>query len=134
MSPLQKYSNSPPGREAVIIKLSQFSNHKKHYLLNKICPKGSQKCRCLHNQISRNKRRYYQENNKNGLRIESTFSNLNLTHTTKKGSRVSHHEVVSRERCSVSSLGDPLMSCTPLPKAAKPVWASQLTRLPRRLA
>ncbi len=26
--------------------------------------------------------------------------------------------------------GDPLMSCTPLPKAAKPVWAKQLTRLP----
>ncbi len=25
---------------------------------------------------------------------------------------------------------DPLMSCTPLPKAAKPVWAKQLTRLP----
>ncbi len=23
------------------------------------------------------------------------------------------------------------MSCTPLPKAAKPVWAKQLTRLPR---
>ncbi len=26
--------------------------------------------------------------------------------------------------------GNPLMSCTPLPKAAKPVWSKQLTRLP----
>ncbi len=38
---------------------------------------------------------------------------------------------VSRERCSVSSKGDPLMSCTPLPKAAKQVRDNQLTRLPR---
>ncbi len=36
---------------------------------------------------------------------------------------------VSWESCSDSSLGDPLMSCTPLQKAAKPVWAKQLTRL-----
>ncbi len=34
---------------------------------------------------------------------------------------------VSRESCLVSTR----MSCTPLPKAAKPVWAKQLTRLPR---
>ncbi len=32
--------------------------------------------------------------------------------------------------CSVSASGDPLMSCSPLPKAAKPVWDKQLTRLP----
>ncbi len=49
-----------------------------------------------------------------------------------------HHEVertplgeVNRERCS----GDPLMCCPspPLPRAAKPVWAKQLTRLPFNL-
>ncbi len=28
------------------------------------------------------------------------------------------------------SIGDQLMSCTPLQKAAKPVWPKQLTRLP----
>ncbi len=27
-------------------------------------------------------------------------------------------------------MGDPLMSCTPLPKEAKPVWAKQLTLPP----
>ncbi len=37
---------------------------------------------------------------------------------------------VSRESCSASAYGDPLMSCTPLPKAVKLVWAKQLTRLP----
>ncbi len=37
---------------------------------------------------------------------------------------------VSREDCSVSTNGDPLSSCTPLAKAAKPVWTKQLTRLP----
>ncbi len=30
----------------------------------------------------------------------------------------------------VKELGDPFMSCTPLPKAVKPAWAKQLTRRP----
>ncbi len=78
------------------------------------------------------------------------YTNWNLTYITRHSSRVSclvqtglaavvtfHHVVasiplseVSRESCSVSAKVDPLMSCTPLPKAAKPVWAKQLTRLP----
>ncbi len=37
----------------------------------------------------------------------------------------------SRESCSVSAQVDPLMSCTPLSKAAKPAWDKQLARPPR---
>ncbi len=40
------------------------------------------------------------------------------------------HDEVNRESGSASSQGDPPMSCTSLPKAAKLVWANQLTRLP----
>ncbi len=77
------------------------------------------------------------------------YTKRNLTYTTRQGSRIKflaqtclavvvayHHEVaskplgdVSRESCSVSPKGDSLMSCTPLPKAAKPVWANELTLL-----
>ncbi len=48
-----------------------------------------------------------------------------------------HHDVtsmlfgkVSRERCLVLSKGCPLMSCSPLSKAEKPVWAYHLARMP----
>ncbi len=47
------------------------------------------------------------------------------------------HEVASvplgeviRDSCVVSSKGDSLMSCIPLPKAVELVWANQLTPLP----
>ncbi len=40
------------------------------------------------------------------------------------------HSEVSRESCSDSAQGDPLMSFIPLPKTANLVWAKELSRLP----